>query len=146
MTKNKDTIGKALDLQPVEKNIEEVQQIVDESKDVLSNDFEIARKNLHQVINKSTEAVTELLNIANQTESPRAFEVSNLLLKTISDASITLLEASKKKQDIENEKGSNYGEHTTNNLLITTTSDLLRSIKAQEKEENTIDVSSEVDE
>ena len=71
----------------------------DETKD---NDFQYARENLYDIIEKGRDAMEELLEIAKAEESPRAFEVFGQLLKNMSDTQETLMDLHQKKQKLEN--------------------------------------------
>ena len=95
-----DKIGDFLELEPLKQDIQKAETIVKDSK--LDNDFEYARGNLYTVIENGSNALTELLQVAQQSQHPRAFEVVATLVRTLSDANIALMDISKKKQVIEN--------------------------------------------
>ena len=50
------------------------------------NDIELARQNVQNIIEMGDDAVREMVEIAKQSESPRAFEVVSTLMKTLLDA------------------------------------------------------------
>ena len=70
-------------------NVDSVPVVIngDETKD---NDFQYARENLYDIIEKGRDAMEELLEIAKAEESPRAFEVFGQLLKNMTDSQETL--------------------------------------------------------
>ena len=125
---DKDPIGKFLDLEPISKDITVAKDIVKKSK--LDDDFEYARGNLYQVIEQGSHALTELLEVAQQSQHPRAFEVVSTLVRTLSDANMTLMDITKKKQDIEIDRDGGKGPSTVNNnLFVGSTGDLQKLIK-----------------
>tara|TARA_R110000822_G_scaffold3972_2_gene16959 strand:- start:7661 stop:8065 length:405 start_codon:yes stop_codon:yes gene_type:complete len=127
-----DKIGEFLELEPLKQDITTAKAIVKDSK--LENDFEYARGNLYGVIENGSAALSELLQVAQQGQHPRAYEVVATLVRTLSDANIALLDLTKKKQNIENEEGMQKGQgpNTVNNtLFVGSTGELQKLIKKQ---------------
>ena len=102
-----DKISDFLELEPLEQDITTAKALVKDSK--LENDFEYARGNLYQVIENGSVALNDLLQVAQQGQHPRAYEVVATLVRTLSDANMTLMDITKKKQDITNDETSNSG-------------------------------------
>ena len=118
---NDDTIGKALDVEPVVQG-----EIVPAEKpatdDKLENDFTYARENLYNIIERGTDALNGIVDLANQSQHPRSFEVVADLVRTLSSANKDLLDIQKKMKDMHpEEKGPSKVE---NNLFIGSTKDL----------------------
>jgi hypothetical protein len=93
--------------------------------------MELARQNVKNIIELGDDAVKEMVEIAKQSESPRAFEVVSTLMKTLLDANKDYVDISTKKkfaQDDKPEKETNV----TNNNLIVSTADLLKMIKGDD--------------
>jgi len=124
---NDDKIGEFLELEPLKKDITRAKDIVKAGK--LDNDFEYARGNLYQVIEHGSNALAELLEVANQSQHPRAYEVVANLVKTLSDANMTLLDLTKKKQDVNNDAGGRSPNTVNNNLFVGSTGELQKLIK-----------------
>lgn len=102
-----------------------------------TNDYEYARKNMYDVIEKGTQALEELLSVATSSQHPRAFEVLSTTMKTLVDANKELVNLSKKKADEERnsdepQTGSG-GNVTNNNLFVGTTHDLLKVLADMRK-------------
>ena len=77
-------------------------------------------------------AMEEMLEIAKQSEQPRAFEVVSTLMKTLLDANKDFADiSSKKKYALEEINGPKEAAQTnvTNNNLIVSTADLLKMLK-----------------
>ena len=90
-------------------------------------DIELAKANIENIINLGDDSVKEMVEIAKQSESPRAFEVVSTLMKTLLDANKDYVEMSTKKRYAKEESGPST--NVTNNNLIVSTADLLKMIK-----------------
>jgi len=99
-------------------------------------DLELARSNIQNIINVGDDSLKDMIDLAKQSESPRAFEVASTLMKTLLDANKEFIDVSTKKKDtIEKTKNSQGGGNTTNvtnNNLILSTTDLLKKLKGDE--------------
>jgi hypothetical protein len=84
-----------------------------------------------------------MIEVARESEHPRAFEVLSNMMKGISDVNDKLMDLNKKHKDINKEdKELKQIENQTNNLFIGTTTDLQRLLQA-ENEPKVIDVKPE---
>lgn len=92
-------------------------------------DIELAKKNIENIISLGDDSVKEMVEIAKQSESPRAFEVVSTLMKTLLDANKDFVEMSTKKRYAKEEHKTET--NVTNNNLIVSTADLLRMIKGE---------------
>ena len=107
------------------------------SADNKDNDFQYARENLYDIIEKGRDAMEELLEIAKSEESPRAFEVFGQLLKNMTDTQQTLMELHQKKQKLENDgdrQEVSRAQNVTNALFVGSTADLLKLVKKETKQ------------
>ena len=88
---------------------------VDNKEETVDTDFKYARENLYNIIEKGSDALNTLVDVAAQTQHPRAFEVVSQLVKTLSDTNKDLLEIQKKvkviKKDIPDQP-QNVTNHT----------------------------------
>ena len=92
------------DLIPISKNGKvEISPTVDTSTMDLTADYNYSREQYHNLIDKGNEALEELMSVAKESESPRAFEVTAQLLRTISDTTKELLQLQKIKKEVEKE-------------------------------------------
>jgi hypothetical protein len=107
--------------------LEKIEKISIESDDV-KKDYEYTRGNLYSLIEKGQEAINGILELAQETEAPRAYEVAGQLIKNVADATDKLLELQKKLKDIEEEKPR--GPTTVNNaLFVGSTAELSKLLK-----------------
>jgi len=121
--KKNDPIGQALDLAPIENNNI---TIVDESDKQVNNDFEYARGNLINIIEKGNEALDGILDVAGMSQHPRSFEVAATIINSLAAANKDLLELSKRKKELEGEKSPTT---INNNLFVGSTAELQKLLK-----------------
>ena len=97
--------------------------------DDISKDYRYARENLYDVIERGTEALDYLLELAKASEHPRAYEVVGTLTKTLVEANKDLLEIQKKVKDLQADDKKEFPQNVTNALFVGSTADLQRLIK-----------------
>lgn len=95
-------------------------------------DFDYARANLKDVIDHGKDALEQLIDIADQSQHPRAYEVISTLMNTLVNANKDLLDLSKKKKEIM-ASDKKDGPQTINNNLILTTADLQKMLSAKKE-------------
>ena len=94
-------------------------------------DFKYTRENLYNLLERGQDAVEELLEIAKQSEHPRAFEVVGQLIGKLTETNKELMGLHKTKKDLSNEKGPT---NVTNALFVGSTSDLQKMLKEKSTE------------
>jgi len=103
------------DLIPVERIKKEKAPAVEITTTDLTTDYDFSRDQYHTLIEKGNEALEELLAVAKESESARAYEVTAQLVRTLSDTTKELLELQKTKKEIEKDTKD---PHTVNNSLF----------------------------
>jgi hypothetical protein len=159
VTMSRQPIENALGLRPLEEaledniideNVEDSLPVIQENKsteivnlesmvaaDETLRDIEKAKANIEKIIELGDESMQELVSLAKQSESPRAFEVVSVMIKTLLDANREFVEMSTRKkyakEEILNPKAEEQAQtNVTNNNLILSTTDLLKMIKGEE--------------
>jgi len=95
---------------------------IDESKQ-LEVDFQQVRKNLKNLVSTGEEAIEGILKVAQEGDSPRAYEVAAAMIKTVSEVNKDIIEMHHKMKQIE--KPTVVEKNTTNNsIYVGSTSDL----------------------
>ena len=123
--------GEIVPVVPIEsetlvEKIEKVSLTVDDIK----KDYDYTRGNLYSLIEKGQEAINGILELAQETEMPRAYEVAGQLIKNVGDIADKLLDLQKKVKDIEEDKPK--GPTTVNNaLFVGSTAELAKLLKQQ---------------
>tara|TARA_Y100001951_G_scaffold83229_1_gene72062 strand:- start:40 stop:471 length:432 start_codon:yes stop_codon:yes gene_type:complete len=106
------------------------------TKNDIEKDYEYTRGNLYSIIEKGQEAINGILELAQDSEMPRAYEVAGQLIKSVSDATDKLMDLQKKLKDVE-EESTQKGPNTVNNaLFVGSTAELAKLLKNGVKEQN----------
>jgi len=100
--------------------------------DDIKKDYEYTRGNLYSLIEKGQEAINGILELAQESEMPRAYEVAGQLIKNVADATDKLMDLQKKLKDIEEEKGGKSPTNVTNALFVGSTAELAKLLKNQD--------------
>ena len=103
------------------------------TKDDITRDYEYTRGNLYSIIEKGQEAIDGILEIAQESEMPRAYEVAGQLIKSVSDATDKLIDLQKKLKDVNEEDTKKGPTNVTNALFVGSTADLAKLIKGEQK-------------
>ncbi|MAL00441.1 MAG: terminase [Citromicrobium sp.] len=110
-------------------------KITKPTSDDVRKDYDYTRGNLYSIIEKGQEAINGILELAQESEMPRAYEVAGQLIKNVADATDKLMDLQKKLKDVEEEKQK--GPSTVNNaLFVGSTADLAKMLKNGLKEDN----------
>ena len=106
------------------------------TKDDIEKDYEYTRGNLYSIIEKGQESINGILELSQESEMPRAYEVAGQLIKNVADATDKLMDLQKKLKEV-NEEEKVKGPSTVNNaLFVGSTSELSKLLKAQTKKED----------
>jgi len=117
----------------VKNDVEEpeiIKKIKSEKNDI-QKDYEYTRGNLYSLIEKGQEAINGILELAQESEMPRAYEVAGQLIKNVSDATDKLMDLQKKLKDIEDEKPKGP-TNVTNALFVGSTAELQKLLKSKD--------------
>ena len=93
------------------------------------DDFEFARQNLRNILEKGSMALDKMLEVADMSQHPRSYEVVSTLINSLSASNKDLLELSEKKKRIEKADNTKDNQTVNNNLFIGSTNDLLKMLK-----------------
>ena len=115
----------------VKEKIEKVKDSVDD----INKDYEYTRGNLYSIIEKGQEALNGILELAQESEMPRAYEVAGQLIKNVADATDKLMKLQKELKDV-NEESAKGPTNVTNALFVGSTADLAKLLKSESKKDN----------
>lgn len=125
-----DKLSQIFEIQPMSKS-----EIVNVDKttsndSALTQDYETTRANLHSILNQGSDALVHALDVAKQSEHPRAFEVVGGLMKHLSDINHQLLDLHKKKQSLDNNttESPTGGSITNNAIFVGSTTELSKML------------------
>jgi DNA-directed RNA polymerase len=136
MTKKFDKLNETFNVDaeivPVEKEpIEEKIETLASTANDIKKDYEYARGNLYSLIEKGQEAINGILELAQESEMPRAYEVAGQLIKNTGEIAEKLLSLQKTLKDVEEEKQAKGPTTVNNALFIGSTAELSKLLKQQ---------------
>jgi hypothetical protein len=141
MTKKFDDLNDAFNVagdivsREVESVEEKVETIAASVSNDLKKDYEYTRGNLYSIIEKGQEALNGILELAQESEMPRAYEVAGQLIKNVADATDKLIDLQKKLKDIDEQKVKGP-TNVTNALFVGSTAELSKLLKNGLTEDN----------
>ena len=115
--------------------VEKIEKITSRIEDV-KKDYDYTRGNLYSLIEKGQEAINGILELAQESEMPRAYEVAGQLIKNVADATDKLMDLQKKLKDLDEDKSIKGPTNVTNALFVGSTAELAKLLKKQSTEEN----------
>ena len=124
------TSGEIVQPEVVEKKVENIKKTVDD----VTKDYDYTRGNLYSIIEKGQEAINGILELAQESEMPRAYEVAGQLIKNVADATDKLMDLQKKLKDVEEEKQVRGPSTVNNALFVGSTADLQKMLKDMNKD------------
>jgi|TARA_Y100000004_G_scaffold25791_2_gene26079 hypothetical protein len=125
---NFDEINDTFDVDGEILPVEKPEIMKPDQTDEVNKDYEYTRGNLYSLIEKGQEALDGALELAQESDSPRAYEVTGQLIKSVSDATDKLIDLQKKMKELGEDKSG--PTHVTNNaLFVGSTADLQKLLK-----------------
>ena len=103
----------------------------------IKSDYDYSRDTYYDLIEKGRESLEDMIEVARQSEHPRAYEVLSGMIKNISDVNDKLMDLNKKNKDINQENVKQNAGNTTNNEFLGSTADLQKLLQ---NEKDIIDV------
>ena len=118
-------------IEKVEDTSTEIKKLSD-NKD-LQNDYEYSRGQLYNLVEKGQEAINGILDVAQNSDHPRAYEVAGNLIKNVADITDKLVDLQGKMKDINQEKKQTTN-NVTNAMFVGSTSELQKMLKEMGKD------------
>jgi len=129
MNKLSEKLSEVLDIEPYvkESNAEVI------TNNSIEDDAEYARQNLRKLIDKGNDAANHIVEIAKQSEHPRAFEVAANMLKNLADMNKDLLEIQKRKKDLTDVAESKSNINVDKAVFVGSTTELVKFLKSNKE-------------
>ena len=141
----------------IERNRSDISKVGDDIGIVVKNeadikdDYEFSRENYRKLVEKGTDAIDHCMELALQSDHPRAYEVLGGMLKNVSDMTDKLMSlhdnlekvklvASKSKQKGDTSQNASI---TNNNVFVGSTTDLQRFIISQQENQKKVIIDQE---
>ena len=99
-----------------------------QTEDEDNDDFKYSRENLYHLIERGQDALDGILQVAKETDHPRAYEVAGQLLKTNADNAEKLVNLQTTKKKVTEVSGP---KNVTNALFVGSTAELQKLIKGK---------------
>ena len=99
----------------------------------IEKDYKYTRGQLYSIIEKGQEAINGILELAQESEMPRAYEVAGQLIKNVAAATDKLMDLQKKLKDVNEEKESKGPTTVNNSLFVGSTAELQKFLKHNDK-------------
>ena len=151
--KNVEGISKALDVDYEEKETPKTDMVkkIDSlpvskerlDKD-LGNDYKHVRGNLRDLIDVGQDAIDGILSVAQDSDSPRAYEVAGQMIKAVADMNKDLMDLHNKMKVITKEE-TTINHNTNNSIYVGSTSDLQDLINQSRSAKKALNIVDEVD-
>ena len=134
-----DNLSEVFDIKPQEQKPLEVidnstGEVIKTLEGKIENDYEVARDNLRELLITGQNALYSALEVAKQSEHPRAFEVVGNLMKQLADVNQQLLDIHQQKQKLDGKSGKS-DKVTNNAIFVGSTAELSKMIKNMSKGE-----------
>ena len=111
--------------------------VLSDKKEDQEKDYQYARGELYSLIDKMSEAVNGALEVAQESDHPRAYEVAMNGAKNAAEVVEKLQDLHRKWNKIEDEEVKVATNNTQNNIYMTgSTADLMKLIKDGQKAED----------
>ena len=129
-----DAINDSLDIEVVDEEESSItkkeSKAIEKDKKDSVRDYEYTRGNLYSLIEKGQEALDSIMEVAQEGQQPRAFEVVSQLIKNVADTTDKLVDLQQKMKNLEAEDSK--GPSTVNNaLFVGSTAELQKLLKNQ---------------
>jgi Terminase DNA packaging enzyme len=134
-----DSLSEVFDVQTIPRT-----EVITQNGDVISEintkieaDFDTSRNNLRILLQQGQEALQKSLDVAMQSEHPRAFEVVGNLMKQLADVNQQLMDLHQQKQKLDEPSKADKAKQVTNNnaIFVGSTAELNKLIKNMAKGE-----------
>ena len=136
MTNPFDGLNDAFGTEPSElqKHVEKVKPVLKKTdNEDVQQDYEVSRASLHSLVMKGQEAVDGILEVAQASDHPRAYEVAGQLIKNVADTADKLIDLQKKMKELDSEDKKNSPSTVNNTMFIGSTADLQKMLKKQKE-------------
>ena len=132
-----ENLNLVFDLQPQDyKEIVRVKPVLSDKPDeIIGDDYKAVRDNIYDLLETGKEALLDMLEVAKQSENPRAYEVTGNLIKQLADMNSQLMDLHSKHQKlIEPIKKESPNQITNNAIFVGSTNDLSKLINNMNSE------------
>lgn len=95
----------------------------------INNDYDYSRDTLYELIEKGKDALENMIEVARESEHPRAYEVLSGLIKNVSDTNDKLMDLNKKQRQMYEKDEVKQVENQQNNFFLGSTTDIQKMLQ-----------------
>ena len=133
MSKSFDSLDQTFDITPAPPEVKPIKKpkaiIQNDKGEDRAKDYTYARSQLYNIVEKMQESLSDAVEVAQQSEHPRAYEVVFNGAKNAAEVVEKLADLHKKMDDLEKEKPSQQVSQVQNNMFVGSTADLMKMLK-----------------
>ena len=119
------------DLVKIEVEPEIIEEISSNREDDIEEDYKSSRKNIYDLMNKGYKALDGILELAEDDESARTYEVAGQMLKTMSELNKDAIELQTRLEELKQIESNTTKNVTNNAVFIGSTAELQKLIKGE---------------
>ena len=137
MAKHFDSLDDTFDITPVEevKPVKKTKPlIISDKEEDKEKDYQYARGQLYDIVEKMQESLNDAMEVAAESQHPRAFEVVFNGAKHAADVVEKITDLQKKVKDLEKEETKVQQTNTQNNIFMGSTAELMKMLKDGQKD------------
>ena len=101
----------------------------DDRKEDTQTDYIQSRDNFYELVEKGKEALDGAMDIARETDQPRAYEVVAQLLKNVTETNKEIIELQKRMEDLKAHERKLGNTNINNALFVGSTADLQKMLQ-----------------
>ena len=106
------------------------------NEDDIENDYKYQRENFYNLVERGSDAIEGILELAKESEHPRTYEVAGNLIKQVAEVTEKLGDLQEKMRKLK-EVPSNAPKNVTNALFVGSTKELQTMLKDKIKDGST---------
>ena len=114
-------------------NIVVPKKVIKSNEDDIENDYKYQRENFYGLVEKGSQAIDGILELAKEGEHPRAYEVAGNLIKQVAEVTEKLGDLQEKMRKLK-EVPNSAPKNVTNALFVGSTAELQKMLKGKSDE------------
>jgi len=99
----------------------------------INDDYDYSRETYYELLEKGKQSLDLMIEVARESEHPRAFEVLSNMVKNLADVNDKLMDLNKKNKEITKEEQEKVKQITNNNVFLGSTAELQKLLQNERK-------------
>ena len=120
----------SVEIEVVSESPKDIKKVKEEPTNDRSKDYQYSRAQLYDIVEKMQESINDAMDVAHDSQHPRAYEVVFQGAKAAADVVDKIADLHKKMKDLEVEEVKVQQNNTTNNVFVSgSTQDIIKMLK-----------------